>query len=86
MALAVTFDTWVAPLAGAWIEMSTPWNGTGPILVAPLAGAWIEIENYGTRLHRPLRVAPLAGAWIEMPPCTSSTQVWQRRTPRGCVD
>ena len=33
----------VAPLAGAWIEI-TCWRWTGPyICVAPLAGAWIEI-------------------------------------------
>ena len=37
----------VAPLAGAWIEI-TCWRWTGPyICVAPLAGAWIEILEEG---------------------------------------
>ena len=33
----------VAPLAGAWIEISERRRQTVPIIVAPLAGAWIEI-------------------------------------------
>ena len=34
----------VAPLAGAWIEISIVMSLiTLPIFVAPLAGAWIEI-------------------------------------------
>ena len=36
----------VAPLVGAWIEMS---NGTylmALVTVAPLVGAWIEIESH----------------------------------------
>ncbi len=36
---------WVAPLAGAWIEISgRTWNFV-PTKVAPLAGAWIEIKS-----------------------------------------
>ena len=33
----------VAPLAGAWIEISNPFNLESLMSVAPLAGAWIEI-------------------------------------------
>ncbi len=33
----------VAPLAGAWIEISKPSAGYLFVSVAPLAGAWIEI-------------------------------------------
>ena len=33
----------VAPLAGAWIEIIMDGNLGGIIQVAPLAGAWIEI-------------------------------------------
>ena len=63
---AVLSDRIVAPLVGAWIEISTTLLYTSSGLVAPLVGAWIEIDNQG----RPFscnRVAPLVGAWIEMP-------------------
>ena len=33
----------VAPLAGAWIEISQYREDVRQIAVAPLAGAWIEI-------------------------------------------
>ena len=33
----------VAPLAGAWIEISRSEKEICPLKVAPLAGAWIEI-------------------------------------------
>ena len=33
----------VAPLAGAWIEMSIQISFDGLMSVAPLAGAWIEM-------------------------------------------
>ena len=33
----------VAPLAGAWIEISVGIENASPLLVAPLAGAWIEM-------------------------------------------
>ena len=36
----------VAPLAGAWIEISTATLLTRSLIVAPLAGAWIEIFLY----------------------------------------
>ena len=35
----------VAPLAGAWIEISVPSHSYSGQLVAPLAGAWIEINS-----------------------------------------
>ena len=38
----------VAPLAGAWIEISTHRHTHSPPLVAPLAGAWIEIPGKST--------------------------------------
>ena len=55
----------VAPLAGAWIEISGGRTERSPRRVAPLAGAWIEINKTDTD-HSALYVAPLAGAWIEI--------------------
>ena len=37
----------VAPLAGAWIEMTCLFCGLGLGYVAPLAGAWIEMYIFG---------------------------------------
>ena len=34
---------YVAPLVGAWIEITVKMNVGFEILVAPLVGAWIEI-------------------------------------------
>ena len=58
--------SYVAPLAGAWIEILITFIlGQPAILVAPLAGAWIEIYlQEGCQRSRV--VAPLAGAWIEI--------------------
>ena len=58
-------DRDVAPLAGAWIEISVPkWlHRLG--YVAPLAGAWIEISK-NLEESSLVQVAPLAGAWIEI--------------------
>ena len=58
-------DNYVAPRAGAWIEISLAMPLKKKPLVAPRAGAWIEIH------HSPPKalcnaVAPRAGAWIEM--------------------
>ena len=55
----------VAPLAGAWIEISNSSSGAKNNHVAPLAGAWIEIILYDRRKNS-RHVAPLAGAWIEI--------------------
>ena len=38
-------DIFVAPLAGAWIEMSDDQWCMNTKDVAPLAGAWIEIDT-----------------------------------------
>ena len=35
----------VAPLAGAWIEITSEFEDALSDIVAPLAGAWIEILN-----------------------------------------
>ena len=55
----------VAPLAGAWIEISTLIQIVYIVVVAPLAGAWIEISIRRLMITLWL-VAPLAGAWIEI--------------------
>ena len=41
--IIVDIDEGVAPLAGAWIEMTLHRYCKGQFDVAPLAGAWIEI-------------------------------------------
>ena len=56
----------VAPLAGAWIEITENRDSVRLRLVAPLAGAWIEIMDSMKLLYF-RKVAPLAGAWIEIP-------------------
>ena len=40
----VLYNIAVAPLAGAWIEISSIMVNSLIFSVAPLAGAWIEIE------------------------------------------
>ena len=56
----------VAPLAGAWIEISDIVTGHIVPYVAPLAGAWIEMQQKAREWYMRKSVAPLAGAWIEM--------------------
>ena len=56
----------VAPLAGAWIEISPTLINAKSAAVAPLAGAWIEIRDCAVASICKA-VAPLAGAWIEIP-------------------
>ena len=55
----------VAPLVGAWIEISVVFQSQLCACVAPLVGAWIEISqnNY---VVEAVKVAPLVGAWIEI--------------------
>ena len=60
--------TFVAPLAGAWIEMLNVARRFDELTVAPLAGAWIEIPETDTAPAALRHVAPLAGAWIEICP------------------
>ena len=63
--LQTTTEPFVAPLAGAWIEISLTARGNHSRPVAPLAGAWIEI-NVADQISHDEKVAPLAGAWIEI--------------------
>ena len=42
---------WVAPLAGAWIEIPQEKNAFWKSFVAPLAGAWIEIIGSTEKNH-----------------------------------
>ena len=55
----------VAPLVGAWIEISQFLYRATPIAVAPLVGAWIEIFLQECSMLMQ-SVAPLVGAWIEI--------------------
>ena len=55
----------VAPLVGAWIEISNTTITTVLVLVAPLVGAWIEMEAFKDWIFSD-PVAPLVGAWIEI--------------------
>ena len=59
-------DDSVAPLVGAWIEISNKERNAPPGRVAPLVGAWIEIV-ISLPLNLTPSVAPLVGAWIEIP-------------------
>ena len=56
---------YVAPFAGAWIEIAEPGRWKTAKAVAPFAGAWIEMTE-STRLPKQPTVAPFAGAWIEI--------------------
>ena len=60
-----TWNSIVAPLAGAWIEIEFKELLSTPDYVAPLAGAWIEIVIFPS-VPFWNHVAPLAGAWIEI--------------------
>ena len=75
----------VAPLAGAWIEISECQLKAYEHAVAPLAGAWIEILEADNRKAE-YSVAPLAGAWIEMKKAIGAGTVTVGRSPRGSVD
>ena len=75
----------VAPLAGAWIEISISSALLLSYTVAPLAGAWIEIEVIMKRSIYPA-VAPLAGAWIEIDTKRKIIMSTYSRSPRGSVD
>ena len=83
--LTFAIEGFVAPLAGAWIEIPMRQNGGQLGRVAPLAGAWIEMYRR-FRKAAVRAVAPLAGAWIEIFPGAFPYLRKCRRTPRGCVD
>ena len=55
----------VAPHAGAWIEMYIEPITRKQRMVAPHAGAWIEMSLVSD-MRPPDTVAPHAGAWIEI--------------------
>ena len=75
----------VAPLAGAWIEITKLAKAGFADAVAPLAGAWIEINLRSYKINV-LMVAPLAGAWIEIFVPLRNVVTSVRRSPRGSVD
>ena len=56
---------YVAPFAGAWIEIPITAAVSPHVVVAPFAGAWIEISKMFLA-HQFHVVAPFAGAWIEI--------------------
>ena len=62
----------VAPLVGAWIEISALTGTPFPYLVAPLVGAWIEIFWFCSDFNSQ-KVAPLVGAWIEISKSVADT-------------
>ena len=76
---------YVAPFAGAWIEIAEGCEKSPVLNVAPFAGAWIEILTpyWSTRWKM---VAPFAGAWIEI--LAQLCAVLHRccRSLRGSVD
>ena len=55
----------VAPLVGAWIEITAIPTTDHAATVAPLVGAWIEIKLRICASNCTI-VAPLVGAWIEI--------------------
>ena len=55
----------VAPLVGAWIEITQLIDRVQSKGVAPLVGAWIEMEKTNATWDGG-DVAPLVGAWIEI--------------------
>ena len=62
-------NLFVAPFAGAWIEILNTLFRLCCHFVAPFAGAWIEIEIVKEFLDSKDDVAPFAGAWIEITDC-----------------
>ena len=64
----------VAPCAGAWVEIMTTFLTGKQLRVAPCAGAWVEIPGGRHHRRKPL-VAPCAGAWVEI---SSSWFTWDR--------
>ena len=75
----------VAPLVGAWIEISDIISPLSTDFVAPLVGAWIEIIFYCGEIPGHYQVAPLVGAWIEIQ-LLLMIQRALSRSSRGSVD
>ena len=75
----------VAPLAGAWIEITLLSQAVPPIPVAPLAGAWIEILFSKGGLKRVLSL-PSRERGLKCVMEVGKKGAWHRRSPRGSVD
>ena len=75
----------VAPLVGAWIEITFQADYSAWVKVAPLVGAWIEIPSLNPNWDG-VTVAPLVGAWIEILNLQSMNGIRCRRSPCGSVD
>ena len=75
----------VAPLVGAWIEMTCLICPYVPRKVAPLVGAWIEISQAHSRM---LSGAMSHPSWVRGLKFGTmrSPSIARCRTPRGCVD
>ena len=74
----------VAPLAGAWVEITIAGGAIAGDDVAPLAGAWVEIDILWEIVVRSV-VAPLAGAWVEIVCWKAGNWNADGRSPRGSV-
>ena len=76
--------SYVAPLAGAWIEIATPLGGVDLDQVAPLAGAWIEMQDVYTA-ERTMLSLPSRERGLKL---KTAFVVRSRRgrSPRGSVD
>ena len=78
-------STYVVPLVGTWIEITTIGVTTDTTVVVPLVGTWIEIlQRKGKLLAK--GVVPLVGTWIEIMPSAMISSWSGRRAPRGHVD
>ena len=75
----------VAPLVGAWIEITLD---SGVISDTASLPSWERgLKFVGSGLSAPVvLVAPLVGAWIEIILMTSVAWVCTCRSPRGSVD
>ena len=76
----------VAPLVGAWIEITGLMMSRKTGIVAPLVGAWIEIDETSGTMYGAYYVAPLVGAWIEIERKMVGMPVAICRSSRGSVD
>ena len=77
---------YVAPFAGAWIEIFLCSCKFSSFTVAPFAGAWIEMFVKGDSTLRKETVAPFAGAWIEIQCMMAARAAGVGRSLRGSVD
>ena len=75
----------VAPLAGAWIEISTYAAALTRRTVAPLAGAWIEM-HIGQELVYNVVSPPSRGRGLKFDMILNGISIYGCRPPRGGVD